>query len=67
VVFTDGVVEAVNDRGEEFDESRLVRIVSAMAGGSAADTLQHLTSEVDGFVGGARQRDDITWLIVRAA
>jgi sigma-B regulation protein RsbU (phosphoserine phosphatase) len=65
VIFTDGVIEAVNDRDEEFGETRLLNILGAAPGESAAATLARLTSAVDAFVGTTRQHDDITWLILR--
>jgi serine phosphatase RsbU (regulator of sigma subunit) len=65
VIFTDGVVEAVNERGEEFGETRLLDVLQAGLPGTAAATLARLTSAVDAFVGFTRQHDDITWLILR--
>jgi serine phosphatase RsbU (regulator of sigma subunit) len=66
VIYTDGVVEAVNEREEQFEEKRLLEIVAATPGGeSAAATLARLTAAVDAFAGQARQHDDITCLILR--
>jgi phosphoserine phosphatase RsbU/P len=65
VIFTDGVIEAVNERDEEFGEARLLEILQAEPPESAAATLEHLTASVAAFTGTARQHDDITWLIVR--
>jgi phosphoserine phosphatase RsbU/P len=63
-VFTDGVVEAVNERGEEYREDRLLPCVNS-ATGSAADVLSKVMTEVNTFVGYARQHDDITALVLR--
>jgi hypothetical protein len=65
VIFTDGVVEANNDREEEFDEARLIPLVERCGGLAAHDFIQNLTVEMDRFVGQARQHDDITCLVVR--
>lgn len=65
IIFTDGVVEAVNDREEEFAESRLLDVVQKFAGQSAEAFIGHLTLALDLFVGQARQHDDITCLVVR--
>jgi phosphoserine phosphatase RsbU/P len=65
VVFTDGVVDAENVQGQEYDESRLLALCQSSATGSAADILAGLMSSVAAFVGGAPQRDDLTCLIVR--
>jgi sigma-B regulation protein RsbU (phosphoserine phosphatase) len=64
IVFTDGVIEATNPRGEDFGENRLLSCVLA-AGGSAAQLLQVIMGSVDRFVGTAPQQDDITCLVAR--
>jgi sigma-B regulation protein RsbU (phosphoserine phosphatase) len=66
VVYTDGVIEAVNQKNEEFEEARLLNTIKTLPAGSAADSLRRLTAAVDAFVGETRQHDDITWLLVRA-
>lgn len=65
VVFTDGVVDAENTQGQEYDESRLLALCQSSATGSAADILAVLMSSVAAFVGGAPQRDDLTCLVLR--
>ncbi len=66
VIFTDGLVEAVNEAGDEYGEPRLLERINALAGESAVDTLKHVMADVDSFVGDARQHDDITCLVFRA-
>ncbi len=63
-VFTDGVVEAVNEAGEEYREKRLLSYMNSSAG-SAADVLSRVMTDVNNFVGYARQHDDITALVLR--
>jgi phosphoserine phosphatase RsbU/P len=67
VIFTDGVVEAENDRAEEFGESRLVPGIQSAPPESAADTLQRVMTQVNTFVGDVRQHDDITCLVLRVS
>jgi phosphoserine phosphatase RsbU/P len=64
VVFTDGVVEAENEKQEEFGEPRLLGLVSGMHAGRAAQSLQAVMGSLDAFVGSARQHDDITCLVM---
>ena len=64
LVFTDGVVEAVNETGEEFREERLLGSLNT-ASGSAAEVLSRVMTDVNNFVGYARQHDDITALVLR--
>ncbi len=65
VVFTDGMVEAVNHAGDEYGEERLLRKVRASAGVSSDAILKALMADVDAFVGEARQHDDVTCLVLR--
>jgi sigma-B regulation protein RsbU (phosphoserine phosphatase) len=67
VCFTDGVIEAVNAKDEDYGEARLLELVKASGGESAASTLKRLMADVEKFVGPTRQHDDITCLILRAS
>jgi len=67
VIFTDGLIEAVNEHDEEYGEPRLLELLRAIPGASAEKTLRDLMTGVDRFVGTARQHDDVTCLVVRAA
>lgn len=64
-IFTDGLIEAVDGGGQEFGETRLVPILQSTPAESAANTLQRVMTEVNTFVGHARQHDDITCLVLR--
>ena len=63
VMFTDGVVEAFNESGEEFGNGRWLNAIRNLPPGTAAQALQYLMRQVDDFVGATRQSDDITCLI----
>ncbi|MBZ5511853.1 MAG: PP2C family protein-serine/threonine phosphatase [Acidobacteriia bacterium] len=65
VIFTDGVVEAVNERGEEYDESRLIPLVERCSAKGAQGLVDSLTFELKLFGGQASQHDDITCMAVR--
>jgi serine phosphatase RsbU (regulator of sigma subunit) len=65
VIFTDGVVEAVNAGGEEYDEPRLVRMIDRGSGGAPAELLRGLLADLDGFVGNTPQHDDMTCLLLK--
>ena len=65
VIFTDGVVEAVNERGEEYDESRLIPLVERCASKGAQGLVDSLMFELKIFGGQASQHDDITCMAVR--
>lgn len=65
VIFTDGVIDAENENGEDYGEPRLLALLRTTTGGSAAEQLKDLMASVETFVGPARQHDDITCLILR--
>jgi serine phosphatase RsbU (regulator of sigma subunit) len=65
VIFTDGLIEAVNEADQEFGEARLLDALKSSDGAGAQGTLKNLLSAVDAFVGHARQHDDITCLLLR--
>jgi phosphoserine phosphatase RsbU/P len=64
LIFTDGLVEAVDDQSQEFGEARLLPLVQSSPREGAAATLERVMREVINFVGRARQHDDITCLVV---
>ncbi len=66
VIFTDGVVEAVNSLDQEFGETRILQALQVSPGVSAEQTLKNLLAAVDAFTGATRQHDDITLLVLRA-
>ena len=66
VVFTDGVIEAVNEAGAEFTEARLLDLLRRTTSPGAAQLLNSLVASVEGFAGTAPQYDDVTCLVFRA-
>ncbi|HYK40145.1 MAG TPA: PP2C family protein-serine/threonine phosphatase [Candidatus Eremiobacteraceae bacterium] len=65
LLFTDGMVDAFNHKGEEFGDARLVSFVKSLSGQNAQQSMQYLMLQVDIFVGATRQFDDITCLVLR--
>jgi sigma-B regulation protein RsbU (phosphoserine phosphatase) len=66
IIFTDGLVEAVNAHDEEFDEPRLLRALEAGVSGTPQQLLDRLMSDLDLFVGATPQHDDVTCLLIKA-
>jgi sigma-B regulation protein RsbU (phosphoserine phosphatase) len=65
ILFTDGVVEAFNQKGEEFTDARWIAAIRNLPDMDAQRSLQFLMQRVDEFVGTTRQSDDITCLVLR--
>jgi phosphoserine phosphatase RsbU/P len=65
IFYTDGVVEAFDEKGQEFGNARWIEAIRALPDWGAAESLQFLMKRVDDFVGLTRQSDDITCLVIR--
>jgi hypothetical protein len=65
IFYTDGVVEAFNDKSEEFGNDRWLNAIRALPDWGAQESLEFLMKPVDAFVGFTRQSDDITCLVFR--
>jgi sigma-B regulation protein RsbU (phosphoserine phosphatase) len=64
VLFTDGVIEALNEAGEEFGRQRLEALLRSNAQSTTPDILARLQKTVLDFSGSASQHDDITTMIL---
>ena len=67
VIFTDGVVEAENQRQEEYGEPRLFGVLLAGMAYAPAALLNCIMGDLDRFVANAPQHDDVTLLLLRAS
>jgi len=67
VIFTDGVVEAINAKGDEYGEAELIQLVDRRAAAAPAELLRGLLQELDTFVGNTPQHDDMTCLLLKRA
>jgi len=65
VVFTDGVIEAMNDRGDEYGEDRLLQVLSAGAATTPDELLRRMMGDLDVFVGATPQHDDVTCMLIK--
>ena len=65
LIFTDGLIEAEDEKAQEFGESKMLGIVDTVFGKNSVDILDRLMVSVDAFVGFARQHDDITCMVLR--
>jgi sigma-B regulation protein RsbU (phosphoserine phosphatase) len=66
VIYTDGLVEAVNAQGVEFGEDRLLAALRFPVRETSALMLERLFAEVARFVGETHQQDDITGLVFQS-
>jgi hypothetical protein len=67
VIFTDGLIEAVNELDQEYGEQRLLNLLQVGAASAPDELILRMMSEVDIFVGETPQHDDITCMVVKVA
>ncbi len=65
VLYTDGITEAKNRKGEEFGYDRLLKAVGESADGSAEDIQRKIIERLFDFIGDDSINDDYTTVIVR--
>jgi sigma-B regulation protein RsbU (phosphoserine phosphatase) len=65
VLYTDGVSEAVNSRGEEFGLERIERTAAECADAPSRDAVAALIDGVKQFRGNEIQNDDMTLVVVK--
>ncbi|MBQ4501867.1 MAG: ATP-binding protein, partial [Spirochaetales bacterium] len=61
-VYTDGVPEATDSKNCLFGEDRMVDALNINPDALPSEVIRNVRSEIDGFVAGAEQFDDITML-----
>jgi sigma-B regulation protein RsbU (phosphoserine phosphatase) len=67
VIYSDGVTEAANPEGEEFDTERLGAAVQRSRTEPAGAIVEAVNRAVADFTAGAPQSDDITLIVARRA
>jgi sigma-B regulation protein RsbU (phosphoserine phosphatase) len=64
LLYSDGITEALDARGQEFGEERLRALWSEHGGGRPAAVIDTVFAAVEGFRGRALQSDDMTIVVV---
>jgi two-component system sensor histidine kinase ChiS len=64
VMYTDGLTECVNEKGEMFGKPRLEKCICDSAGLDVDETSASILKEIRLFTGGSPQIDDITLVII---
>ena len=63
ILYSDGIVEAMNAAGEEFGEDRLAAVVQENAGTRADEIRDAILNALDTFMGDAAAHDDRTLVV----
>jgi sigma-B regulation protein RsbU (phosphoserine phosphatase) len=67
VIFTDGVVGAVNAVSEEYGETRLISVLQAGTEVAPVKLLSRIMVDLDLFAGSTPQHDDMTCLLLKVS
>lgn len=65
IAFTDGLPEAHNAQGEEFDEQRIKEALVATAQLSVDEIRDEIVRRVKGWIASAPQYDDLTFIVMK--
>lgn len=63
-LYTDGLTEAMNERGEFFGDERMIQAMDALSDRDVHGTLRGMREVVEGFVQDAPAADDLTMLVL---
>lgn len=64
VIFTDGITEAMNKKNNEYGDGRLLEVIKNNGNKNSKDLLDAIISDVNNFVDGAEQSDDIALVVL---
>jgi sigma-B regulation protein RsbU (phosphoserine phosphatase) len=65
VIASDGITEAMNERSEQFGETRLVEVIHANRHRSAEEVIEAIVSTAKVHAASAVQSDDMTVVVVK--
>lgn len=65
ILYTDGVLEALNSEGKQYGLERLSDFISRNSGASAKDLSNKIKADIREFCGSERQHDDQTILLMK--
>jgi phosphoserine phosphatase RsbU/P len=63
--YTDGITEAMDTGSDLFGDARLSRLISEHGHLETADLRERILREIEAFVGGADQHDDMTMVLIK--
>ncbi len=66
-LYTDGITEAETNTGQQYGRERLEEQLAALAGKDPQELMETILSDLRGFIGDAKQFDDITCLALKFA
>ena len=65
LIYSDGLSEALNDRGEFYGEDRVRLLIEQLRKTTAPEAGQQILDDVKGFTGEERQTDDLSLIVLK--
>ncbi len=65
VWYTDGLIECENEKGEEYGQKRLTRLIARCAGMDATAIKERIIEDAYKFFGNRQRKDDLTLVVGR--
>ena len=65
ILYTDGIIEAMNKDGEQYSKKSLLQIIQNNSRIDAKELVNAVSDDLESFVGNANQHDDQTLLILK--
>ncbi len=65
ITYTDGLVETLNDKGQQYTRESLLRIITENHNASGKDIVKIVKNDIKKFCGSVSQHDDETLLLVK--
>jgi serine phosphatase RsbU (regulator of sigma subunit) len=66
VLYTDGIIEAMNLQNEMFGVEKLEELIRNHGAEPTRSLIEHISAQIAGFVGEAPQHDDMTIVVIKA-
>jgi len=64
--YTDGIIESLNPQGEQYEEERLKTVFKDNLHKKPKEILDSINEDIDRFVSGGKQHDDMTLIVFKA-
>jgi sigma-B regulation protein RsbU (phosphoserine phosphatase) len=65
VLYTDGITEAMDSESDLFGDGRLGKLITEHGHLDTPDLRERILREIEAFVGGADQHDDMTMILIK--
>ena len=65
IIYTDGITEAFNTKGDMFEEARLIEAVQEVCAQGTHQIIENVKRHINEFIGSAKQSDDMAMIVAK--